>query len=119
MDYLKLHKTIETSKVSFTDLCKKIHLTRKTLYNNIENKTLKVETLEKICKELKVPVTSFFSETQLSSVSESSAKYNKTPLDNNDLSVQLQLYRDLYETSQKTVTALTMALEMLNKKAKH
>jgi transcriptional regulator with XRE-family HTH domain len=64
MDYLKLHKAVETNKISITELCKKIYITRKTYYNNIENKTLKVETLEKICEVLQLPVTYFFDDKE-------------------------------------------------------
>lgn len=119
MDYTKLHKTIETSKISFTELCKKIHLTRKTLYNNIENKTLKVETLEKICKELKLPITTFFDHPHPAMVNEPLGKYGKTQSDCNEVREQLEFYKNLYSKTQKTVAALTTAVEMLsNKKVK-
>ena len=62
MDYIKLRNIVENNKISITDLCKKIPISRKTFYNNLENKTLKVETLEKICTIIRVPVTTFFLE---------------------------------------------------------
>lgn len=115
MDYLLLHKTIETSKISVTHLCKKIHITRKTFYNNLENKTLKVETLEKICKELKLPITTFFENTMLTVVNDPQGKYNKTPVDCKEIKEQLDFYKNLYEQTQKTASALTTAIEMLTK----
>lgn len=75
MDYLKLHKTVETNKITITELCKKIHIDRKTFYNNIENKTLKVETLERICEELQVPISTFFENFDF--VSEPGVNYKK------------------------------------------
>lgn len=83
MDYIKLKNTVETSKVSISELCKKIGIDRKTFYNNIENKNLKVETLEKICAILDISINIFLpakpknyaSEEKISYASESEVAY--------------------------------------------
>lgn len=60
MDYLKLRKAIENSNLSVTKLFKKLGMSRNSFYYSIEKESLKVETLEKICKELGEPINNFF-----------------------------------------------------------
>lgn len=78
MDYIKLRNTVENNKITITELCKKVHIDRKTFYNNLENQTLKVETLEKICLVLGLPVSEFFNKN-IGNVHEPIEKYHLLP----------------------------------------
>ena len=82
MNYAKLRNTLETNKISVTELCKNLDIDRKTFYNNLENRNMKVETLEKICLFLSVPITYFFDlenkKNTLSIVAEESEVYGFT-----------------------------------------
>lgn len=82
MNYSKLRNVVENSKLTISELCKKLEIDRKTFYNNFENRTMKVETLEKICFLLEVPITNFFEnepkKTALSIVAEESEVYGVT-----------------------------------------
>lgn len=60
MDYSKLRKIIENSNLSITTLFKKLGMSRNSFYYTIEKESLKVATLEKICKILDVSPAIFF-----------------------------------------------------------
>ena len=60
MNFDKLKLAIEKSGVSITDLTRNIGIDRSTFYNNMEKRTLKVETLERICKAIDKKVWEFF-----------------------------------------------------------
>lgn len=60
MDYDKLREVIENNSLGITGLFKKLDISRGSFYYSIENKTLKVETLEKICQILEINILQFF-----------------------------------------------------------
>lgn len=60
MDYIKLRNKVESSSLGITGLFKKLNMSRSSFYYMIDQKTLKIETLERICAEINTPVWEFF-----------------------------------------------------------
>lgn len=78
MDYLKLKNTIESSKISISELCREVGMSRQTFYNNLKSKNLTIDTLELICEKINVPVKEFLTTVgKMSVVSEPQEVYNK------------------------------------------
>lgn len=94
MDYIKLRKSVENSNLSITKLFKKLGMSRNSFYYSIEKETLKIETFEKICKELNLPMSSFFEKTPME-LAEPGANYAKEKS-----SVELDLIQALKELNE-------------------
>lgn len=60
MDYKRLKEVIENNSLGISGLFKKLDTNRGSFYYAIEKKTLKVETLEKICAVLEINIMQFF-----------------------------------------------------------
>lgn len=60
MDYKRLIEVVKTNELGVSGLFKKLNVNRGNFYYSIENQTLKVETLEKICEALGISVMQFF-----------------------------------------------------------
>lgn len=97
MDYIKLRNCVENSKITITELCKKLHIDRKTFYNNIENKNLKVDVLEQICVILDMSPSDFLINTDAGSlVKEPKPAY----ITKNDGDLQKELIQTLKELNE-------------------
>jgi transcriptional regulator with XRE-family HTH domain len=60
MDYTKIEELVKSKGWTLGGLAEKIGVTRAGFYRTLEQKTMKVETLEKIAQVLDVPVSEFF-----------------------------------------------------------
>ncbi len=65
MDYERLKEVIESNVLGVSGLFKKLDMNRGSFYYSIDKKTLKVETLEKICKALEINVLQFFPNSEI------------------------------------------------------
>jgi DNA-binding Xre family transcriptional regulator len=65
MDYNRLKEVIETNSLGISGLFKKLNINRGSFYYSIDKKTLKVETLEKICEALGINVLQFFPNNEI------------------------------------------------------
>lgn len=62
MNFNKIKELCEQRNLSINDLAGKIGLSKPGLYRSIQNKTMKVDILERISEVLKVPISIFFYE---------------------------------------------------------
>jgi transcriptional regulator with XRE-family HTH domain len=60
MNYNKIKDLADQRKIKIIELSEKIGLSKTGLYKTISNKSMKVDTLEAIAKELNVSITQFF-----------------------------------------------------------
>ncbi len=65
MDYDKLISVVKSNELGVSGLFKKLNISRGNFYYSMENKTLKVETLEKICEALGVNIVQFFPNSEI------------------------------------------------------
>lgn len=65
MDYIRLENIIKDNELSVSELFKKIDINRGSFYYSIKKKSLKVETLEKICEVLGISIFQFFSNNEI------------------------------------------------------
>lgn len=70
MDYEKLKSTLSKKGISVSQLCLKVGIDRQTWYNNISEKSMRIDILEKICEVLKVDIVEFFPQTKTRQKSE-------------------------------------------------
>ena len=59
MNYSKIKDLADQKKIKLTELSEKIGLSKTGLYKTISNKSMKVDTLEAIAKELNMPIWHF------------------------------------------------------------
>lgn len=64
MDYNRLKGIIKGSRISLKELAKKVEMSEVGFHQALANKTLKVETLEKIAEVLNIDVAEFFTDFQ-------------------------------------------------------
>lgn len=62
MNYTKIKKIISEKNISITYLCSEINISHQGLNQMIRDKSMKIETLEKIAIALKIDVRDFFDE---------------------------------------------------------
>ena len=60
MNFNKIKEYCDKNRISIAELAEKIGISKPGLYRSIQEKTMKVETLEKIAKELDVDIWRFF-----------------------------------------------------------
>lgn len=95
MNYDKLRKAVDSSKITITDLCIKLDIDRKTFYNNIQTGSMRIDVLEKLCAILKMPITEFF-DVDMPQVREPGGKYGaKSPSE-----IETELLQALRELNQ-------------------
>lgn len=75
MNYSLLHKKLETSKINITEMFKNLDLSKSSFYYSLENKTIKVATLEKICDAAGIDIVELFIESKGGDVNEPISKY--------------------------------------------
>ena len=64
MQYTKIEELAKSKGLTLGGLAEKIGVTRAGFYRTLEQKTMKVETLEKIAQVLDVPVCDFFADQE-------------------------------------------------------
>lgn len=85
MDYNKIKILCENKNTTVRDLCNTIKISEAGLYQMFRNKSMKIETLEKIAEALNIPVSTFFNDNiELNNNVENNGNKNIT-LQNNSL----------------------------------
>ena len=97
MDYIKLRNAVENSKISITELFKKLDINRGAFYYMIDKQTMKVDVLEKICAILELSPGDFLkSSDPRSLVKEPQPAY----ITKNDGDLQKELIQTLKELNE-------------------
>jgi transcriptional regulator with XRE-family HTH domain len=80
MNYKKLNDLIRENNLTQNKAAAAFGVSSPGLREMIDNKTMKVETLEKIAKYFNVPVSYFFDEDPCNELNEPPATYNKAQI---------------------------------------
>jgi transcriptional regulator with XRE-family HTH domain len=76
MDYDLITTTCQLKNISLAELAKLIGASRSGIYMSMREKTMRIETLEKIAEVLEVPITVFFGYDERYSAKESLERIN-------------------------------------------
>lgn len=112
VDYNLLRKKIKDKGITIVDLSQKIGLSRTGLTKTFKNKSLTVATLEKLSKELDIPVTFWFEPAnQKNMVSEPNDAYLR--YDEKSNHIELEINKELVSALKAEITFLRSQVSFL------
>ena len=101
MNYNKLKKKIKESKVTIRDFCSKMGLTAQGFHKNVKENGLRINMLEKMSRELGVPMVYWFEEDR-NIVNEQMIQYRRENEPNiEELREDLKYFRDRCKSLEK------------------
>lgn len=126
----KLEEQMETSKISKSKLCSRVHIARTTLDAILNGGDAKISTIEAIANELNINIGFLFDEEEKIQIRKAGRDYvekgkiehkgnenhNVSSKQDSGLEIEnAELKKELYETKQKLITAQERIIELMDK----